>query len=399
MIDLIVAFAIYVFLQRILIDKPIKRSLMHSTNTQESIVERRKLMRRRKVCSTFFVVLFAFMTIIGELQDYPEKDFIIVASRALVFLIILYWYLKLSRKYKSLLGHVSFGSLESFLQDNNRFALFLRGFKDDDYGKESSLDIKEDDNTFSEYYFYRVLRPKIRLVAVGMTKELDSPYGASRIYLDNDTWQPDVVKLMTKADVIYILVNDRESCIWEISQAACMKEKTVLIVNDWKKYMTVRNILKAKITLPDIPTDYLLSGRLVYITYTNGQYFIKPYDNTIEGYGKIANVSVKTTLYRESLRRRIRRNWIVFFSVSFICIAVLGIFALLTYQFEDCAVNDIQCFLSNFKTLIISIFILIAILYVSPLVWNTIKLFVNKVKKEKEHTTSECTTKSKSGRK
>ena len=67
--------------------------------------------------------------------------------------------------------------------------------------------------------------------AVGMTKELNSPIGAERIYLNDAEWESEVMDLMTKASLIVILLNDSQSCIWEICKSNQFKNKVVFISN------------------------------------------------------------------------------------------------------------------------------------------------------------------------
>ena len=99
----------------------------------------------------------------------------------------------------------------------------------------------------------KTLQKSINVVAVGMTKEISSPEGgAQRVYLNDDTWQKDVKLMMEKAYKIVILVNDRDSCIWEIEQSAEMQDKTVYIVDDLMKFNNVRNILNSPNYLPEI---------------------------------------------------------------------------------------------------------------------------------------------------
>lgn len=218
---------------------------------------------------------------------------------------------------KKLSGNISTLTKDQFLENTTKFALFLRGFEDDDYSKEKDLVKSKDIDKFSEYKFINLLETKIPTCAVGMTKETDSPYGAKRVYVDDDSWQSDVAELMTKAENIYILVNNRESCIWEIEQTANIQNKTIYIVNEIDKYNEVRKALENKIDLPIIPSELLVSGKHYFITTNNGERKISVYENNRDGYASILNIDI-TPILTEELEEKKRKKgcrrtiWIVF---------------------------------------------------------------------------------------
>lgn len=148
------------------------------------------------------------------------------------------------------MGNVSSLNKESFLNKYSRFALFLRGFENDNYEKDPfALTISKN---FSEYNFVKELKQYIPVCAIGMTKESDAPLGAQRIYVSDETWKSDVLELMNRSNLIFILLNDRPSCIWEIEQSHDVMYKTCFIINDIDKYNSVRNRLIGKIDFPDV---------------------------------------------------------------------------------------------------------------------------------------------------
>lgn len=128
------------------------------------------------------------------------------------------------------------------------FALFLRGFSSDDYNpsavnKVSSfshflkgkVDKKPDvmKLPFSERSLCGAIKLFMPVYSVGMTKELESPEGSKRIYLDDATWQKDVASLINKAKYVFVLVHDSDSCLWEIQQCQeTAMNKTLFFIDD-----------------------------------------------------------------------------------------------------------------------------------------------------------------------
>ncbi len=132
------------------------------------------------------------------------------------------------------------------------FALYLRGFSFDNYGiTYKSLTRKPEKNgSFSEARFISILKQFLPVYAVGMTKELCAPIGAKRIYLNDKEWEAEVEMLMQKARLIVILLNDTESCIWEIARSAAFQKKTVFILDDADKLSAIRLALNKERLYP-----------------------------------------------------------------------------------------------------------------------------------------------------
>lgn len=152
------------------------------------------------------------------------------------------------------------------------FILFLRGFSSDSYdasmshkldtfkrvmrgmGLSKKADVQE--LPFSERDFCNVVKEYLPIYSVGMTKELESPEGSKRIYLDDATWQKDVTSLIEKAKYVFVLVHNSDSCIWEIQQ--CQKSainKTVFFVDNPD---TLDKL--CKMTPNEIPTCLRING-------------------------------------------------------------------------------------------------------------------------------------------
>ena len=104
---------------------------------------------------------------------------------------------------------------------------------------------------FTEFNFMEVLESYTPVCAIGMTKEADSPFGARRVYVSDESWKEDVRDLMNRANLIFVLLNDRPSCIWEIEQSADVLNKTCFLVEDIEKYNSIRSKLAGTIDFPD----------------------------------------------------------------------------------------------------------------------------------------------------
>ena len=63
--------------------------------------------------------------------------------------------------------------------------------------------------------------------------------------------------MMQNAKMIFILMSDRESCIWEISNGAGMLNKICFIIDNTEKYDNIRKSTSGTINFPEI--DVLLA--------------------------------------------------------------------------------------------------------------------------------------------
>lgn len=178
------------------------------------------------------------------------------------------------------------------------FALYLRGFSCDSY--EASMYDKIDainerknmkitkrkkknvmELPFSERDFAKAVKRFMPIYSVGMTKEIESPEGSKRIYLDDEDWQDGVKLLMEKAKIVFILVNPTKSCIWEIlkSQELAM-EKTVFFVDN-PDYI---NMMKDKMEYSTIPECVRYTGRHTYNYMIDGKCHSYVYTNNEMGF-------------------------------------------------------------------------------------------------------------------
>ncbi|MBR5574203.1 MAG: hypothetical protein IKW35_06890 [Paludibacteraceae bacterium] len=163
------------------------------------------------------------------------------------------------------------------------FVLFLRGFSHDNYTpamlesvieqsiQKSNKAEKKDVQSFpfSEKDFCKAIKQYLPIYAVGIPKELETPQGAKRIYLNNETWQDDISMLITEAKYIFVLVNPSDNCIWEIRQCDKLaKQKTVYLIDNEDDFLLltkkmqddIPNVLKfirvSKHNMIYAPKDY-----------------------------------------------------------------------------------------------------------------------------------------------
>lgn len=185
---------------------------------------------------------------------------------------------------------VSCLTIDDFKKED--FALFLRGFSHDSYDSSKVWKIirilgpieNQNKLPFSEEKFAKVVYRFMPIFCVGITRELESPKGAKRIYLSDVTWKKDVTLLIKKAKFIFILINPSDSCIWEIEQ--CQKidpNKVFYFVDDMDKLNNVKN--KMGETTPQCIKNVSNSESINYIN--KGKTHSLPYTNTKKGFKKL----------------------------------------------------------------------------------------------------------------
>lgn len=231
-----------------LIQKPYSKRMLQSHSLEEAVKTRTQFKRIRSASLlVFFILNFVYGYFVQRYQN-GTVNYVSIASTAFIV---------------TFMGHIVGQGFESFSQFNpisllviediykskKKFSLYLRGFEKDNYKslQEASF---ADGQTFSEFNLTKLLSKSIPTYAVGMTKELTSPYGALRIYLDDQTWKSGVEYLMNRASSIFILMNEKESCLWEIEQCSRLLDKTCFIVDDSVQYENIRKKLYSKINFP-----------------------------------------------------------------------------------------------------------------------------------------------------
>ena len=228
-----------------LIDIPFKNKIKNSTSVETSL-KARKTLKWVRIISTFVLIVALCVIDITIGVSFGSTDEI---GRD-VGMIIAYAIMK---GWSILKGNIQTYSKEGYLSRHNNFVLYLRAFEADFYNKSPKS------HSLESNLAKAIKKRGSNICAIGMTKELDAPYGADRVYVGDDTWQTDVAELMQKANMIFILMSDRESCIWEIAQGARMLDKICFIVDDAEKYKNIKNNSTHHIHFPEYDT---IAGKL-----------------------------------------------------------------------------------------------------------------------------------------
>lgn len=277
----------------------IRKIMLHyigKTDKASKSVRLRNIYRLiRIIVLVFFTILmcfelyYIFANVLPLLSGY-------IAVRQLVLIICL-----IGTTYATMALPISGLTISDFLKKNKEYALFLRGFSHDSYDPQNVLDKVDKLNAakdlrkpskknvmmlpFSERDFCKALKKHIPVYSIGMTKELESPEGSKRIYLDDETWKQDVLMLINKAKYIFVLVNPSDSCIWEIRQCdSFAKNKTMYIIDDEDNFS-----LLTKKMQDDIPNVLKFTSVSKYnMIYTLKDYRrVRTYQNDYNGFQNV----------------------------------------------------------------------------------------------------------------
>lgn len=223
------------------------------------------------------VILYIAVCFISIIQgDFEWQGFLMVTYYLCCFIALRRWYVN---RLESINHPISTITAKDFLEKDEDFVLFLRGFKEDRYNLR-----EPGKNDFNELLFSKTVNDRLHLpmYAIGMSKEVDSPYGATRIYVDDDNWQRDILTMIYRAKKIFVLVSGSKSCIWEIEQLTAHLDKVIFIVNRIEGYNEA--IKKSPVTLAvNFPAGF--KGKHFFFKYEGTPV---PYSNTTIDYAKIA---------------------------------------------------------------------------------------------------------------
>ena len=189
----------------------------------------------RPVLSVLLIVIFCVVVFVADPEGGAHSIGMIIA----ISIVEGFW-----RKMR---GNVQANSKEGYLAKykDKGYVLYLRAFESDFYSEDPKA------HSFEGDLMKAMERHGRNACAIGMTKELDAPYGVERVYVSDESWQSDVKELMQHAESIIVLVSDRQSCIWEIAQSADLLHKTCFIIDSESKYANVKNELQGAIQFPE----------------------------------------------------------------------------------------------------------------------------------------------------
>ena len=342
-IILVISFVWGVFnLIKRLYDVVAKRRVRRATDAKQAVIIRRRLLKLRMVTlylwlCILIISVFVIYCIVYSIPEIEHDNDITLSFwlNVVICSFILYYQLYIEKSKTDIYGNLSYFTADEYAERGEEFYLYLRGFEDDVPFSESGKYVpKFNETLFAEAVEYSEGVP---MCALGMTTELDSPIGAQRVYVNDDNWQQKVLMLMQKAKQIFILINNRKSCLWEIEQAAKMKDKIVFIVDSRERYDYVRGIYGAMFNMPEPPTD------------TSDRFFFRCegeaicFDSTIGGYLTILNrtleeVEAEQLENKKSAHRTINEKLVKTlgirlvlccatpFTLVYICFGVLKIF-------------------------------------------------------------------------
>lgn len=286
-VSLIVLYLLYeYFLNHIsnFYDKKIKKTF----STKEAI-RYRKIIKIASYCITIatIIVFLQLVFLKDDFHDLPINGWLL----NLIPIIILD---RILTHDKGIIERkISTFNKEKYIRRNPSFALYLRAFEKDLYSEPNY-----NYNSFYEYDFIKAIKKYIPVCAIGMTKEVFAPLGATRIYVSDTTWQSEVKELMNDASVVFVLINDRPSCIWEIEQSLSILQKTVFIIDSWSQYSSIRNKFLGRIAFPDedeipIRTPFCIHFNDSYNKSPN--YKIYNFSYTLKSYKKLIRIIFSNT--------------------------------------------------------------------------------------------------------
>lgn len=295
------------------------RVIRQVSDVKQAVIIRRRLLKLRMVTLYLWlgILIVSVFVIYSVIYSQPgvecnDNDVLSFLLNFFVCATILYIQISSEKSKTDIYGNLSYFTADEYIARDEEFYLYLRGFEDDTPFKESGKhSLKFDESLLAEAVEYGT---GAQMCALGMTYELDSPIGAQRVYVNDDNWQEKVLMLMQKAKQIFILINNRKSCLWEIEQAAEMKDKIVFIVDSREKYDYVRGIYGAMFNMPEPPAN--TSDCFFFRSEGEATHF----DSTISGYLTILNRTLeeveaeqlanKKSAHRAKNEKLIKTLWI-----------------------------------------------------------------------------------------
>lgn len=285
-----IAWAVFRWIVK-MFDHRAQKQINSVSNVLEATrLKKRLIQKRKRALAIYFGAVFLFHMLVCWASlvftdAYSLSNGIRFFMSSAAVIIVLISQLKYQKSRTDLYGNISYVSVDEYLEQYPHFYLYLRGFDDDTPLKEAR-DTRE--NKFQEAKLAEAVEygTGVPLCALGMTKEVDSPIGATRVYVDDAEWQEKVLLLMHKAEKIFILINNRESCLWEIERAKAMKDKIVFIVDSLSRYVEVKGLFAQDYDMPEAP------NHASCFFFENGSKAI-PFEATKEGYLSVLGLSME----------------------------------------------------------------------------------------------------------
>lgn len=292
----LIIVVIYTVILKI-IEDPIIEQIQVGGDFDEILYLRKKLIKLRKR-SLVIILILCFALYLIQVIGYKIDWYDLEAIGSFFMSIFSCYVIVRKKKNHNPLSVMSDLSKDDVLTSKKDYILFLRGFEQDDYTPKAQINEWERSfRNFSEFHFTSTLKQSINVYAVGMTKEVEAPTGADRVYLSDKDWKQDVLDLMVNARLIVVLVDDRESCIWEIERSIDMLNKTLFIVDDAEKYSNILMSMGDKIAFPQMSTDIKTPFMIYFEGHTEPQLY--KFRNTKKSYRKLSDNILKNHLNNE----------------------------------------------------------------------------------------------------
>lgn len=335
------------------INKIYRNKIETAVNKEMSVSIRKKYSYIRSFIGILIVIFMFFSILYFEDSIYT--------------IMILCLTLKLIDHVTSMIFPISV-KLPKDISQEEKFVLYLRGFSSDSYTGRRSLILNNSDfDSFSEFHFVNILNKYIPVYTCGKPKELTNPYGATRIYFDHNDWEEDVSKLVNRAEMVIVLVNNSESCIKEIEQCYNLN-KTVLVVDDEKKLTKIDEYFDSKKHPYPFPTS-IKSHTLLYNYNPHDSYSTLAYENSEKSYRKIIKQLMEE---RYGVSRLILPHMVTDPTTVF-CIILMSLTLLIQIKPQSTNIEILMYFL-----LITIIFVIVIIIYSLPMSkWRKIKKGTN----------------------
>lgn len=274
----------------------LRDAIENATTVAERINIKKSLQKKRKLWRWALVIIVIIPIVI--LFSYPVLltgsiiSITVVAIMILSLLSLQTIFKGLPEEFRLMAGNISIKTADDVLNGNEQYALFLRGFDSDLEYERGIAPI----TTFSEEYLARVVRRGlgVPLYAVGKPNEVDTPHGAQRVYIDNEDWQDKVMKLIQKANRVFVLVSDSDSCLWELQCCEKFKDKCAFIITDRKKFLTASSRLSGKVSFLNADRSDSIEDNMSYYYY--GNLPVKSFEGAYLAYNDIANVNPPISL-------------------------------------------------------------------------------------------------------
>lgn len=247
----------------------------------EALIYRKRYAKNRSLFFRIIIFMaFILMIVIDGFNEAARTSPILVG-----------WIYSKRKRLSKHCNQVSCSTLHDI--NNNDFILYLRGFSSDSY--EDGISLEKNSDIFSESKIIKVLNLYYPVYAVGMPKELYAPYGAKRIYLEDGSWESDVMNLIKRAKMVLVYLNDTESCIKEIHHCSYYSDKTLYIVDNIYKFQAVKDYCRKNNLRNTLPLFISQNG--TYACFSNYGNKIKiRINNTPKCYRSIINYFTSNVL-------------------------------------------------------------------------------------------------------